>query len=285
MMSCLLCGSCSLQPQYVLGGYSIARCRACGLEFNPDFRDGDGQDGSFGPEYYLERHKAAFAAPFRDYREDPSLAVFMKRLDQIAERRQPGTLIDVGCGPGTFLRAASERGWRVQGVEISRFAVERARATHGLPIFTGMLQALDWPSESVDVITFWDSLEHVLDPLDTLRAARRLLRPDGLILVATDNFDCLVADMAVTLYRTTLGRFQYPMRRVFIDRNRSYFTIHTLQHLLRRAEFRTVWLERMEYPLEKIDTTWAERLALRAIYAAAGAFGRQAQVTLLAERT
>jgi SAM-dependent methyltransferase len=284
MTSCLLCADRNVKPSFELDGYQIARCVACGFEFNRDFRNGDGANGTFGAEYYLERHKAAFDAPLNDYTQDPSLPVFKRRLRQIAERCPSGTLLDVGCGPGTFLRAAHDAGWRAEGVEISRFAAERARAAHGLPVFNGELTALDRPAGSVDVITFWDSLEHVNDPLATLNAAHRLLRPGGLILVATDNFDCLVGDIAIVLYRMSGGRVRYPMRRVFIDRNRSYFTLDTLNGFLARARFRTVWSERMEYPIEKIDTNLAERVVLQGLYAAAALLRRQAQVTLLAER-
>jgi SAM-dependent methyltransferase len=133
-------------------------------------------------------------------------------------------------------------------------------------------------------VTFWDSLEHVAEPRRDLAAARRLLRPGGLLLVTTDNFDCLVADLAAAAYRATLGALAYPVERVFIDRNFAFFTDRTLRRLIAAAGFDELWLEKMEYPLAKIRLGAIERLALRAIYAAAAVTGRQAQVTLLAER-
>ena len=282
--ACLLCGGGNVAARYYLGHYRIARCGGCGLEFNADFRHGDGSDGTFGKEYFTERHHAAFEGALTDYRNDPSVPVFGRRLEQIEKRTARGRLIDVGCGPGTFLRVAKERGWQVEGVDISNFAAAQARAAHGIHVTVGDLSTVDKPAESLDVITLWDSLEHVGDPAATLAAAHRLLRPGGLMLVATDNFDCLVADIASWMYRASFGRLQYGMRRVFIDRNRSYFTEETLAGLLQRAGFRIVWQERMEYPLEKIETTLAERLLLQGLYWAAAALGRQAQVTVLAER-
>jgi 2-polyprenyl-3-methyl-5-hydroxy-6-metoxy-1,4-benzoquinol methylase len=282
--ACLLCGGANIAPRYYLGEYRIAHCGGCGLEFNADFRHGDSEEGTFGQEYFTERHHAAFEAALTDYRKDPSVPVFTRRLEQLEARTRRGTLIDVGCGPGTFLRVARDHGWKVEGVDISHFAAAQAQASHGIVVNVGDLQALDRAAESVDVITMWDSLEHVGDPAATLAAAHRLLRPGGLLLVATDNFDCLVADIASWMYRLSFGRLRYGMRRVFIDRNRSYFTGHTLNELLQRAGFRSVWEERMEYPLDKIETTPAERLLLKTLYMGAAILGRQAQVTVIAER-
>src|SRR5690606_39988294 len=112
----------------------------------------------------------------------------------------------------------------------------------------------------------------------------RLLRPGGLIVIATDNFDCLVADIGVAMYRATGRRIRYPVERVFIDRNRTYFTDETLTALLRQLGFKIVYSEKMEYPLQKIRTNLIERAVLAALYAAAYVTHRQAQVTVFAAR-
>jgi hypothetical protein len=103
-----------------------------------------------------------------------------------------------------------------------------------------------------------------------------------MVVVATDNFDCLVADLSVALYRLSGGRWRYPVERVFIDRNRTYFTERSLRDLLERLALDVVFFEKMEYPLRKIKTTAAERLVLAGLYGLAHLTRRQAQVTLFA---
>ena len=86
----------------------------------------------------------------------------------------PGRLLDVGCGAGQFLDVARARGWAAEGTEISssavRFLEERGHVVHSCPL----------PGLRVKpyrAITMFEVLEHVRDPWDYLRAARRLLVP------------------------------------------------------------------------------------------------------------
>jgi 2-polyprenyl-3-methyl-5-hydroxy-6-metoxy-1,4-benzoquinol methylase len=209
--------------------------------------------------------------------------VFLDRLVQIESTMGVGTVLDVGPGLGTFLRLAAERGWRAEGVEVSAFAAEFIRRQHKLPVFTGDLVSFAGSvKRSFDLITFWDSLEHVTHPRDVLEAARQLLRPGGMIVVTTDNFDCLVADLSSVFYRLSRGRWRYPMERVFIDRNRTYFTERSLRSLVKHVGLDVVFFEKMEYPLSKIKTTPLERVVLGSLYGLAHLTRRQAQVTLFA---
>jgi hypothetical protein len=103
-----------------------------------------------------------------------------------------------------------------------------------------------------------------------------------MVVIATDNFDCLVGDLAVMLYAISGGRVRYPVERVFIDRNRTYFTDRGLAALVERLGVGVVYSEKMEYPLQKIRTNVIERAALGAIYMLAAIVRRQAQITLFA---
>ncbi len=282
MTGCPLCGGPG-EPQFHLHSYQIHRCLWCETDFNACFVGG-GADGELFSRHYFEiQHKEAFTRRAEDYRLDPSCPVFARRLSQIEQAIGVGRVVDVGPGLGTFLRVARDRGWHVEGVELSAFASEFIRRTHQIEVFTGDLPVFaERTGDRFDLITFWDSIEHVAQPLEVLQAARQLLRPGGYLVIATDNFDCLVADIGVALYRASGGRVRYPVERVYIDRNRTYFTERSLLTLLEKLGLRVVYSEKMEYPLGKIRTTLVERAALATIYAAARLTGRQAQLTLFA---
>ena len=265
-------------------GYEIARCGRCGLLFNASFGRGRPAAQVFSADYYLDRHSEGFAPQLEDYRADLSLPVYQRRLDELEAALGRGRLLDVGAGFGTFLRLARERGWDAAGIEISRFAAEQIRRRHGLPVFEGDLCELPAADASFDLITFWDSLEHVERPRQNLERAWRLLRPGGMLLLATDNFDCLIADLAAAIYRLSRGALTYPVERVFIDRNVAYFSLDAITALVRESGFEQLAVTRMEYPLGKIKASLGERLVLRLLYAAGAALGRQAQVTLTACR-
>jgi 2-polyprenyl-3-methyl-5-hydroxy-6-metoxy-1,4-benzoquinol methylase len=151
-------------------------------------------------------------------------------------------------------------------------------------VFNGDLQDFAGEDGAFDVVTFWDSIEHVTRPRENLQTAARLLRPGGLMLLSTDNFDCLVGDIARLAYRLSLGRLRYPMERVFIEPNRSYFTERTFRSALESCGLRMTTFEKVEYPLEKIKASLVERWILKGFYGAAHLLNRQAQMTVLAEK-
>jgi hypothetical protein len=86
------------------------------------------------------------------------------------------------------------------------------------------------------------------------------------------------------MYRTSGGRIGYPIERLFIDRNRSYFTRKSFVALLKSLGFDVLRVKKTEYPISKITTNWWEACALRALYALAWLTHRQAQIIVLATK-
>ena len=105
----------------------------------------------------------------------------------------PGRVLDVGCGRGVLLQEFRRRGWEVQGTELSESAASYARQTLKIPVEIGDLEAIGFPPNYFDAITLWHVLEHVADPRALLAEIRRILKPDGVLLVAVPNFGSLEA--------------------------------------------------------------------------------------------
>ena len=97
-----------------------------------------------------------------------------------------GSLLDVGCGEGSFLWLMRELGWTVRGVELDPRAAAVARA-RGLEITESSIEQASLPSDAFDVITMSHVIEHVLDPVSVLAAVRRALRPGGMLYLFTPN--------------------------------------------------------------------------------------------------
>jgi 2-polyprenyl-3-methyl-5-hydroxy-6-metoxy-1,4-benzoquinol methylase len=108
-----------------------------------------------------------------------------RKLNWIAQEKT-GTvkILDVGAGTGDFLSAAKKRGWEVFGAEpnsgaralASKKGVELEEETRG------------FSSGSFDVITMWHVLEHVPNLEEQIEELYRLLKPDGLLVIAVPNF-------------------------------------------------------------------------------------------------
>jgi len=100
---------------------------------------------------------------------------------------KPGRLLDAGCGDGYFLYQARRQGWDVYGLEVNPAAVASARGA-GLPVQLGDLSSADLQPESFDFVRLWHVLEHVPDPVETLRRASSLLTPEGRLIVGVPDF-------------------------------------------------------------------------------------------------
>ena len=102
-----------------------------------------------------------------------------------AEER--GDLLDVGCGNGLFLARMKRLGWRTVGVETDAAAAEIARENFGLDVKEGRLANVGLPEASFDVVTLSHVIEHVHSPGDLVLECRRLLKPNGKLIILTPN--------------------------------------------------------------------------------------------------
>lgn len=122
----------------------------------------------------------------RIYRLVRKAAIIGKR-SSIEKLKSRGKLLDVGCGTGEFLDEMQKHGWQVEGIEKDTEAAEFARRKYSLNIHTTSLGECNFPEKSFDVITMWHVLEHLYQPLESLKTVQMLSKDDGVILVATPN--------------------------------------------------------------------------------------------------
>ncbi len=100
-----------------------------------------------------------------------------------------GKALDIGCGTGNYIRILREFGWNVYGVEPSEKAAKIGKEKFGLDIRTGTLLDHKFPENDFHFITMNHVLEHLYNPVEVLSEAKRILRPDGMILIRTPNIN------------------------------------------------------------------------------------------------
>jgi 2-polyprenyl-3-methyl-5-hydroxy-6-metoxy-1,4-benzoquinol methylase len=96
-----------------------------------------------------------------------------------------GNLLDIGAGTGDFLAVAKQNGWKITGIEPNEKAKNIA-INKGIS-FVENSELLE--KESFDTITMWHVLEHVPDLELQIKELKRLLKPNGTILIAVPNFN------------------------------------------------------------------------------------------------
>lgn len=125
--------------------------------------------------------------------------IFLQLLDASAGQR----VLDVACGPGLLLAAATERGLVASGVDLSTEAIALAhRLLPDVDARTGNAEALPWPDATFDFVTCLGSLERFLDRERALREMARVARPTARFCLLVRNASTLVW----RLWREGLGR-------------------------------------------------------------------------------
>jgi 2-polyprenyl-3-methyl-5-hydroxy-6-metoxy-1,4-benzoquinol methylase len=190
---CNLCGSDQRHPHCPENGLGLVKCPQCGLVFVSP-RANPRQLYALYDETYF-RNNDSGTVGYTDYIKDEAniRKTFAGRLARLERFIKPGRLLDVGCAAGFFLSEAHKRGWQVEGLDVSGFAVDYVKRCLGLDARQGTLSELDFQPESYDAIAMWDVIEHVPDPKAYFRKAAELLHPGGVLALAAPDVDSLPA--------------------------------------------------------------------------------------------
>ena len=104
----------------------------------------------------------------------------------------PAKILDVGCAKGFFLSYAKKAGMEPYGADISNYAIHQARKLLGESVVCcNVEEHIPFDDEFFDIITCWDSLEHLRGPSVVLKNLSRKLKKYGLIFVETCNYDSI----------------------------------------------------------------------------------------------
>jgi 2-polyprenyl-3-methyl-5-hydroxy-6-metoxy-1,4-benzoquinol methylase len=148
--------------------------------------------------------------------------------------RQPGRLLDFGCGAGDFMKRMREYGWQVEGIDVSTAVANRLGVGPGIQVHIGTLPHPNVQPESFDAVTMWHSLEHVHNPRAVLKAANTVLRGGGILAVSVPNFGSW-----------SRRHFQQHWFELALPRHLTQFEPATLEALVKAEGFRVLSLQQM----------------------------------------
>jgi len=239
-VACDLCGADDSTFLAAKNGFRLVRCRKCSLVYvNPRPRPVALEAQYSIDSYVHHQHERADDASWRP--------AALARLALIERHRSTkgGRLLDVGCSTGWFLSVASQGGWQATGIDVSPSAVAYNRA-RGLDARLATLERHEFGAPAFDVVTMFDSIEHMPSPMRALAAARELLTDDGLLVVTTPNIDGLLPATTYQMFCRTMGLWEHPTPPGHVYQ----FSSATLRAALGRAGFAPIHERTERIPLD-----------------------------------
>ena len=216
LKQCPACESADTRPDdRDFRGNCIWRCARCGTRFmNPPYSD---------------RHLRDYYAGYITS-ETPERLAWRRRqkeahLRVLARFCPSGRCLCVGCGDGLELAVAREMGYEVEGCDVDPATTRRVSEALGVPVHAGFLADLNLPEGAYDGVYMDQVLEHLNAPRPALLAARRLLRPNGILYVGLPNIGSASCRLKMILGKMGLKR---------ASRGRHYGSLHHLLYFAPR---------------------------------------------------
>jgi 2-polyprenyl-3-methyl-5-hydroxy-6-metoxy-1,4-benzoquinol methylase len=141
-------------------------------------------------------------------------------------------VLDVGCAGGAFLIAAKKLGFSAVGIEPSKWLASFAKKTYKLNIKPGTLSSVPIKKNSIDILTMWDVLEHLVDPDNEVKRISYILKKSGILVINYPNYSS---------FARLLLQKKWPF---FLSVHLTYFTPKTLEDFFKRRGF----VKQFEYP-------------------------------------
>ncbi len=153
--------------------------------------------------------------------------VFEHAARAIQGRLPAGSLLDVGCGYGFFMRLMRERGWKVQGLEIDGEMARYARERLGLDVRQADVNDYTSPGEEFDLISLWWVLEHLPDPMAVARKCVASLKREGMLVLRVPNIDFIAFVHRFRFIETLFSRLGLTLAPILnpVSRKRRFFEL------------------------------------------------------------
>lgn len=210
---CIVCGGDRLSPVSRFASVHLVHCMDCGLRFA----------GRRPSDAELDAHYRGYGTRWFD--SDLTRQRYAELLDSFEPYRHTNRILDMGCGAGYFLEEAAKRGWDVYGSEFGDLPLQLSREK-GLNVVPAPVTRDTFPAAHFDVVTAFEVVEHLRDPLAEAEVIASLVRPGGLFYCTTPNFNSVSRHLLGPRWTVV----SYPEHLV-------YFTRPTLRSWLSAAGF------------------------------------------------
>lgn len=155
-----------------------------------------------------------------------------RKIHNLLRSYNKGSLLEIGCCGGEFLEVLIQEGWTVTGIEISE---ETAKKGHnkGIDILVhDANEVLPFKDNSFDVLIAGEVIEHTFDDFEFLKECKRVLTPEGVLILTTPNL--------ISLKNRILMFFDLNPRFAVADFHYHVYTKSLLENLFRKTGFKEI---------------------------------------------
>ena len=228
--------------------YDYFKCKVCSVVFISPFPNLD-EIAEFYPhsdQYYAydPRNVPETYRVIRKYCQDKNIFIQtqLRLFFPFINFEQTGRVLDFGCGVGHFLDGMKQLGWETCGIEIGDEAAAIATKNHH--ILEDVHQLINhYPEAYFDLITYFQSIEHLPKPVEVLKVIRKFQNPSGKTIITTPNTDCSLA-----------AREKVNWRGLECPRHLCLFNPVSVSYLLTEAGFSKIQVKTRNAPSDLIGT-------------------------------
>ena len=222
---CLLCNSKDIfhfKTDY--RGVKIFKCKKCKIQFlNPLYSD------IYLSELYNKYNEHNLDRKDIDILKSRDIKHEFN-IKQIEKYVSAGKFFSVGCGNGIEIAVALKRGWKPEGYEINSKLVQELSKLYQVQIYSGKFTELQLKKNFYDCVYFNHVIEHTKEPHNYLRRINEILKPGGILYLATPNINGIANKIKEIFYYTRLkkskGKYYATWQHLF------YFSPASLKYLL-----------------------------------------------------
>jgi SAM-dependent methyltransferase len=235
------CGNIDLQP-FSTAYLRCAVCETLVLAERPEAPLGEVRDDErdfYGKRYWFDHQE-----------QDLGLSNLLTRVRQdlpercmhwlrtlLTYKAPPGRSLELGSSHGAFVALLRWTGFSAAGLEMSPWVADFARRTFDIPMYVGPIESQSIEPASLDLLVAMDVLEHLEDPLATLRHCATLLAPEALLLLQTPCYPAgMTYEAMVAAQSPFLNQLQAPEHTFLLSQE-------AMRELLRRAGIEHVRFE------------------------------------------
>jgi 2-polyprenyl-3-methyl-5-hydroxy-6-metoxy-1,4-benzoquinol methylase len=230
--NCSICNSIESKPFLTCKDNTVSRetfniveCIGCGFKYTNPRPEEEKLGDYYKSEEYVSHsntNKGLVNSIYQIVRK----YTLLKKLQLISKFYKTGNILDIGCGTGEFLKTVKDAKWDTIGIEPSSEVRKMAIDNYGLDVREEK-EIKNLGSQSFDIITMWHVLEHVPQLNERLEDLKRLIKPNGIIIIAVPNCSSLDAK----IYSQYWAAYDVP-------RHLYHFTPKDIESLFKKHELK-----------------------------------------------